>query len=312
MASSTPSWGWVVDEEVLKKYIEAGRIAKSVREEAARRLEPETSVLEFCEWVEHRIVELGGRPAFPCNLSINEVAAHYTPLVGDELVIPEESVVKIDLGVHVDGYIADTAVTVSFSEKWVPLLDAVRDALEKALEVVAPDTKFSEVGRVIESTIKAYGFKPISNLGGHSLARFTIHAGESIPNVYEPFLRGRFGKGKAYAIEPFGTNGAGSVREGDTVAIYALVRPSLKRRLKEVQRRVLNAVKERFRTLPFTERWLRDVAPVDELRSSLRKLARMGFLTQYPVLVEKGGGYVAQFEHTLVITDEGEVIVTTR
>ncbi len=301
-----------MDEEVLRKYIEAGRIARIVREEAAKRIEPGVSVYEFCEWVENRIAELGGRPAFPCNLSINEVAAHYTPLIGDELRVPDESVVKIDLGVHVDGYIADTAVTVSFSDKWDTLLEAVRDALEKALGIVSPDTKFSEVGRVIESTIKAYGFKPISNLGGHSLARYTIHAGESIPNVYEPFLRGKFGKGKAYAIEPFGTNGAGSVREGDIIAIYALIRPNLRRRLNELQKRVLNAIKERFKTLPFAERWLKDIAQVDELRRALRRLASMGFLVQYPVLIEKSRGMVAQFEHTLVITNEGDVIVTTR
>ncbi len=301
-----------MDEEVLKKYIEAGRIARVVRDEAARRIEPGVSVLEFCEWVEKRIMELGGKPAFPCNLSINEVAAHYTPLVDDDLSVPEESVVKIDLGVHIDGYIADTAVTVSFSDKWAPLLEAVRNALDKALEIVSPDTRFSDVGKVIESVIKMYGFKPIANLGGHSLARFTIHAGESIPNVYEPFLRGKFGKGKAYAIEPFGTNGAGSVREGDLVAIYALIRPNLRRRLSDVQRRVLNTIKERFRTLPFTERWLKDVAGLEELRKSLKRLARMGFLVQYPVLIEKGKGMVAQFEHTLVITDQGDVIVTTR
>ncbi|BEP17045.1 type II methionyl aminopeptidase [Pyrofollis japonicus] len=300
-----------MDEEILRAYIEAGRIAKMVREEAAKRIQPGLSVYEFCTWVENRIVELGGKPAFPCNLSINDVAAHYSPLVGDELLVPEDSVVKIDLGVHVDGYIADTAVTVSFSDKWSLLLEAVRSALDKAISAIAPGVKFSEIGRIIEATITSYGFKPISNLGGHSLARYTIHAGESIPNVYEPFLRGKFGTGKAYAIEPFGTNGAGSVKEGDLVTIYALVRPNLKRRLNDIQRRVLNTIRERFRTLPFSERWLTDVAPIEDIRNALRRLSRMGFLAQYPVLVEKGGGMVAQFEHTIVITDSGDVIVTT-
>jgi methionyl aminopeptidase len=301
----------IVDEEVLRAYIEAGRIAKMVREEAAKRIQPGLSVYEFCTWVENKIVELGGKPAFPCNLSINDVAAHYSPLVGDELLVPEESVVKIDLGVHVDGYIADTAVTVSFSDKWSLLLEAVRSALDKAISAIAPGVRFSEIGRIIETTITSYGFKPISNLGGHSLARYTIHAGESIPNVYEPFLRGKFSIGKAYAIEPFGTNGVGSVKEGDLVTIYALVRPNLKRRLNDIQRRVLNAIRERFKTLPFSERWLTDVAPIEDIRNALRRLSKMGFLTRYPVLIEKGGGMVAQFEHTIVITDSGDVIVTT-
>jgi methionyl aminopeptidase len=301
-----------LDEEAVKAYLEAGRIARIVREEAAKRVEAGLKVREFCEWVEDRIRELGGQPAFPCNIGINHVAAHYTPTLDDESVIPEEAVVKVDLGVHVDGYIADTAVTVDLSDKYSGLLEAVHEALDKALEAVAPNVKFSEIGRIIKSTIEARGFKPIVNLGGHSLARYRIHAGESIPNAYEPLLRGRFQCGKAYAIEPFGTNGAGVVEEAETVTIYALVRTGLRRRLDQTSRRVLDAITSRFKTLPFCERWLRDVADMEELRRSLRKLSRMGFLTRYPVLIEKKRGVVAQFEHTLIITDDCNVIITTR
>ena len=303
-----------MDEEVVKSYIRAGEIAARVRDEAARSLKPGTRLLEFCERVESRIREMGGEPAFPCNISINEVAAHYTPLTGDEAVVPEASVVKIDVGVHVDGYIADTAVTVTFDERWEPLLEAVREALEKALETVRPGTRFAETGRVIAETIQRHGFKPIVNLGGHSLARYRVHAGESIPNAYEPLARGRYSTGRAYAIEPFGTNGEGLVREEPSiVAIYSLARTGLRRRLSEAEKRILSTVQQRYRTLPFAERWLSDVVPdVEVLRRSLRRLARMGFLTQYPVLIERRGGMVAQFEHTVLITDEGEVIVTTR
>lgn len=298
--------------EGLKQYLRAGEIAARVREEAAQRLEPGTPVLEFCEWVETRIRELGGAPAFPCNISINEVAAHYTPVIGDELRVPEDAVVKIDLGVHVEGYIADTAVTVDLGGKWQPLLEAVREALERALQTVKPGARFAETGKVIAETIEKYGFRPIVNLGGHSLGRYRIHAGESIPNMYDPSVRGRYRAGAAYAIEPFGTNGEGLVYEGDQVTIYALVRPSLRRRLEPIGRRLIRVINERFRTLPFTERWLSDVvSDVEVLRKWLRRLSKMGFLVSYPVLIERGGGVVAQFEHTLVLTEEGDVIVTT-
>lgn len=300
-----------MDEDAVKAYLEAGRIAKRVREEAAERVEVGLSVRELCEWVEARIRELGGQPAFPCNIGINSVAAHYTPTLDDESKIPEDAVVKIDLGVHVDGYIADTAVTVDLSGKYGRLLEAVRAALEKALENVRPGQKFSEIGRIIDATITSYGFKPIVNLGGHSIARYRIHAGESIPNTYEPLLRGKFTCGKVYAIEPFGTNGAGIVEEGDLVTIYALSRTTLRRRLDELSRKLLAEINARFKTLPFCERWLKDIAGVEELRKSLRKLSRMGFLTRYPVLIEKRGGIVAQFEHTILITDDCNVIVTT-
>ena len=302
-----------MDEDVVKKYIEAGRIARIVRDEAVKLIEAGRRLIDVCEYAENRTRELGAAPAFPCNISVNEIAAHYSPLVGDESTIPEGAVVKLDIGVHVDGYIADTAVTVSLDDKWAPLLEAVEEALSRAIELVKPGVKFAEVGKAIENAITSRGFKPISNLGGHSLARYTIHAGESIPNAYDVLARGRFSAGKAYAIEPFGTNGAGLVYEGDLVTIYALVRTSLRRRLDQRARRVLEAIKERFKTLPFNERWLVDVEQnVDALRKSLKKLARMGYLVQYPVLIEKGRGIVAQFEHTVVITGSGEVIVTTR
>ena len=303
-----------MDEEVVKSYLRAGEIAARVRDEAARSLKPGTRLLEFCERVEARIREMGGEPAFPCNISINEVAAHYTPLTGDEGVVPEASVVKIDVGVHVAGYIADTAVTVAFDERWEPLLEAVREALEKALETVKPGARFAETGRVIAETIQRHGFKPIVNLGGHSLARYRVHAGESIPNAYEPLARGRYSTGKAYAIEPFGTNGEGLVREEPSiVAIYSLARTGLRRRLNEAEKKILNTVQQRYKTLPFAERWLSNIVhDVELLRRSLRRLARMGFLTQYPVLIERRGGMVAQFEHTVLITDEGDVIVTTK
>ncbi|BES82048.1 type II methionyl aminopeptidase [Pyrodictium abyssi] len=302
-----------MDEDVVKKYIEAGRIARIVRDEAVKLIEAGRRLIDVCEYVENRTRELGAAPAFPCNISVNEIAAHYSPLVGDESTIPENAVVKLDIGVHVDGYIADTAVTVSLDDKWTPLLEAVEEALSRAIELVKPGVKFAEVGKAIENAITSRGFKPITNLGGHSLARYTIHAGESIPNAYDVLARGRFSVGKAYAIEPFGTNGAGLVYEGELITIYALVRTSLRRRLDPRTRRVLEAIKERFKTLPFSERWLVDVEQdVDVLRKSLRKLARMGYLVQYPVLIEKGRGIVAQFEHTVVITSSGEVIVTTR
>ncbi len=301
-----------MDEDVLQKYIEAGRIAARVREEVSRLVRPGVRLIEICEFVEKRIEELGGKPAFPCNISINDIAAHYTPLIDDESTVPEASVVKVDVGVHVDGYIADTAITISLDPKWDPLLEAVREALEKALESVKPGVRFAETGRVIGDTIRRYGFKPIVNLSGHSLARYRVHAGESIPNTYDLFSRGKYQAGRAYAIEPFGTTGEGLVYEGDIVGIYSLIRPNLKRRLDDRQKKILNTIRERYHTLPFAERWLRDsLEDVDELRRILRKLTRMGYLAKYPILVERRKGIVAQFEHTVVITNDGEVIVTT-
>ncbi len=302
-----------MDEEEVKNYIRAGEIAARVRDFAERIARPGMKILDLAEIVEKKIFEMGGKPAFPCNISINWEAAHRTPVIGDELVVPEDSVVKIDVGVHVDGYIADTAVTVSFNPRYESLLNAVREALEKALRVVSAGVKFNEVGRIVEDTLKAHGFKPIKNLSGHSLDRFIIHAGESIPNYRERMSLSRFKPNRAYAIEPFGTDGKGYVVESDTVTIYALWKTGKVKGLTSDERKLFTAIRERFKTLPFTERWLLDVFEnnTEKLRNILSKLAKKKIIYGYPILVEAGNGMVAQFEHTVLILDK-EVIVTTK
>ncbi len=299
-----------MDSVVLEKYVEAGRIAARVRDEAHRYVRPGARLLDICEAVENRIRDLGGEPAFPCNISINEIAAHYSPLPGDSATVPRSSVVKLDLGVHIDGYIADTARTIVLDPRYETLAEAARRALERALGVVAAGTGFGEVGRIIEDTIKAMGFKPVRNLTGHSLDRYTIHAGESIPNVHGVLVRGKFREGRAYAIEPFATNGLGFVVNGKTVGIYSLARARAKG-LGELDRKVFEEIKKRFRTLPFTPRWLLDLGKPEEIVRSVERLASKKALHRYPVLVEAGGGMVSQFEHTVVVLRD-EVIITTK
>lgn len=302
-----------MDEEEISYYVKAGDIAARIREYAEHIIKPGIKVLEFVELIESKIKELGGQPAFPCNVSINYEAAHRTALIGDELVLPDDAVVKIDIGVHVNGYIADTAITVSFNPRYEALLDAVRTALDRALEVIGSGVKFSEVGRVVEETLRSRGFKPIRNLSGHSLDRYIIHAGDSIPNYKEVLSVKKFKPGKAYAIEPFGTDGKGYVEEANLITIYALWKTGKVKGLTANERTLLEAIRKRFRTLPFSERWLIDVfdGDVGLLRNTLEKLWRRKIMWGYPILVEAGKGMVAQFEHTVIVLEK-EVIVTTK
>jgi len=300
-----------MEREEVEKLLKAGEIAARVREEAEKLVRPGARIIDICEAVEKRIRELGGEPAFPCNVSVNHVAAHYTSPIGDEARVPDEAVVKIDIGVHVDGYIADTATTVTLTPRYEGLLEAAREALERALEAVKPGTPFKAVSRIIQDTIRRHGYRPIGNLGGHSIARYRIHAGESIPNAYEPLLPGSFKPGRVYAIEPFATNGRGVAVDSPEVYIYALTGSRVHRRLKEAEKRLLAVVAARYRTLPFTERWLADTfTDVHQLRRILKRLSKIGMLTSYPVLVEARHGIVSQFEHTVIVLEK-EVLVTT-
>ncbi len=298
----------LLNEEAVEKLIKAGKIAKEAATLATKLIKPGVRVSEIAVTIESYIEKLGGKPAFPVNIGINYVAAHYTPLYNDPLIIPDQGVVKIDLGVHVDGYIADTAISIALSPAYEGLVEAARTALENALKVIHPGIRAVEIGRVIETSIKSYGFNPIKNLSGHGIDRYIIHSGVIIPNYGDILARHRLIEG-VYAIEPFATNGSGFVRELDITTIYALkqARTKLKNNISKLYEKIY---KDRL-TLPFTLRWY--VTSVEEYHiylELLRYLEKEKLLVKYPVLVEKTNGYVSQFEHTIIITGR-DIIVTT-
>src|SRR3989304_3246487 len=168
----------------IQDYINAGKIAAQVRESTRKKYHVGSTLYEICESIEKEIIQKGGKPAFPVNTSLNEVAAHYTAEPNDQRTILETDLVKIDLGVQINGYIADTAVTVCYDPKFDFLIQAAEAALKDAISMIRAGVKSSDVGKTIENTVKQMGCIPISNLSGHSLEQYTIHAGKSIPNIW--------------------------------------------------------------------------------------------------------------------------------
>jgi methionyl aminopeptidase len=295
-------------DEVIKKLIKAGEIAKKALRYAERVTKPGVKVLDLANSIEKYVEDIGGKLAFPVNIGVNTVAAHYTPIYMDDTIIPDNSVVKIDLGVHVDGYIADTALTVCFNPVYEGLLEATRKSLEKALEVIKPGIRASEIGKIIENTIRSHGYKPIKNLSGHGIERYTIHSGVIIPNYNDLLNVHRLYSG-VYAIEPFATNGAGLVKELNQVTIYAL--RSTSRELPDEVKSFYEKIYNDRRELPFTTRWyIQSNTDVNKVRETIATLKKYKLLVEYPVLVEKENGLVSQFEHTIIVTRK-EVIITT-
>ncbi|MEM1713330.1 MAG: M24 family metallopeptidase [Desulfurococcaceae archaeon] len=166
----------MLTDDAISKLIKAGEIAKRTLRYVEQSVKPGVGILSLANDIEKYILELGGELAFPVNIGINSVAAHYTPVYNDSGIIPDGSIVKIDIGVHVDGYIADAALTISFNPVYEGLLEATRRSLEKAIEFIKPGVKASEIGRIIENTIKSHGYKPIKNLSGHGIERYVIHS----------------------------------------------------------------------------------------------------------------------------------------
>ncbi|WP_238375064.1 type II methionyl aminopeptidase [Vulcanisaeta thermophila] len=293
-----------MDEEVLRIYERLGKIARDTLSYAMSIVEPGMPILELCERVEDRIRQGGAKPAFPLNVSINEVAAHYTAVVNDKSVIPRNSVVKIDLGAHIDGYIVDAAVTVTFNPMYNQLIKAAAKALETAQLVIKPGVNLGFVGSNIERAIKSFGFKPIENLTGHLIRRYELHAGKSVPN-YDNGDKQRILEGEVYAVEPFATNGAGYVVDGNQVTIFRLIKNP---RPRDPHYEVLSRINSEIGPLPFTPRWL---VPWfgDGVVNVVNELSARGYLYGYPVLIERGKGLVAQVEDTFIVTRDGAVPV---
>ncbi|MGC9210491.1 MAG: type II methionyl aminopeptidase [Acidilobus sp.] len=298
--------------EELEKILAAGRIAAEARDYGAALVKPGASAREVCEEVESLIRRRGAQPAFPCNFSINEVAAHYTPGVSDDVRVPDKAIVKVDVGASVDGYLADTAVSVVVGGGELERLSrSAQEALEAAAHVIGPNVRVFDIGRTIERTISSMGFRPIKNLTGHTMTRYVLHAGESIPNYADrtTFYR-RLRPPLLVAIEPFSTTGKGFVVDGPQAYIYSATGRE-PRTASELARSVLRFVLEKFSTLPFAVRWLYPEWKESEIVSALEELTRARALVRYPVLIEASGAPVAQFEHTFYVTREG-VIITTR
>ncbi len=286
---------------MIEKYLEAGRILRLVKEEVRGRIKVGVKMLEIAEFVENRMRELGAEPAFPCNISINEDAAHCTPSKNDVRAFKEGDLIKIDLGSHIDGYIADSAFTVDLGDN-DELVRASEEALKNAIEIIEPGISTAEIGEVIEKTVKDFGFNPVYNLTGHGLEQFITHAEPTIYN-YKTKKGVELKEGMVIAIEPFVTNGIGKVVEKNVVEIYSLINPK-KVRMK-MARELINEILKKYKTLPFAKRWLKNPREI-----IISKLVRERVLRAYPILTEVSKGLVSQAEHTVIIKEGGAEVIT--
>jgi methionyl aminopeptidase len=297
------------DDEALEKFRVSGKILRETREEIRNFVREDMPIIEICEKAEKTIMDKGGKPAFPCNVSINEIAAHYTSPPKDDRRIPRKSIVKVDIGVHVDGYLTDTAVTICFNQEYKSLVETAEQALKTAISNIHPEMPTSKLGAIIEKTIKSRGFKPISNLTGHQVGRYLVHAGTSIPNISQISFS-KIKLGEVYAIEPFVTlpDAVGRVEDGEEATIFRFLKSkSLKN---PYAKQLLKHIEENFRTLPFAERWLQRIVPKEHYQKAFQDLLSSKALMGYPIFVEVSRKPVAQAEHTVLIVEDGCVILT--
>jgi methionyl aminopeptidase len=285
----------------------AGRIAAAVRDMGAAMIRPGASLREVCEAVEAETRKRGGGAAFPAQTSRNQVAAHYCPGPEDDSVYEEGDVAKLDVGVHVDGWVVDTALTVNVGDRpeHRRLIDAARDALEAAIEMLRPRTSVRALSGRIERTIRSSGFEPVKNLCGHGVGRWTVHCPPPIPNVADS-AADTLAAGAVVAIEPFATAGRGVVAERGEAQVFRL--DPGRGAGRDAHPEVVEAIRA-LRGLPFARRQVSHV-PREALEATLRALARSGALMSYPPLVETTGQPVAQAEHTVYVGTNGVEVLT--
>ncbi len=295
-------------EDNLDDFRAAGKITAKIREESKRLIMVGEPLLDIADCIEQMIEKEGAKPAFPVNLSLNDIAAHYTPNVNDERMIEENDLIKVDIGVSVNGAIGDSAYTVDLSGKNQHIVAAAEEALEAMIKAVKPGMKVGKLGAVPEEIAKKHGLKTIENLSGHMLKTGLLHAGIDIPNVkteddYE------IKEGEIYAIEPFITNGAGYVVETEEVNIfsfYGMGNVSMRQ-----SKKIFEQIVKEYKLLPFAERWvIRKFNSRILVNAALREMLEKQVIKGYPMLKEAEGGLVSQAEHTVLVTADGCEVLT--
>jgi methionyl aminopeptidase len=285
-----------MDEEAIRKQKEAFEKMKIVLEYAKKLIKPNVKILEIAEAIEKKIFEVGAKPAFPVNIGINEIAAHYTPSIDDQTVLKEGDMVKVDVGLHIDGYISDNAFTIYVGKNSHPMIDVAKKAVEEAKKVLRENVKIKEISEIIENFVSSSGFNIVRNLTGHFLDRYIVH-GNSIPNVRNE-IEIKIPKNQAIAIEVFVTNGSGWVKESKEVQIFQF-KEDRGARIREAKKILEMSIKD-FEGLPFAKRWIKNI-PSIKIDLAIKDLIERGCLIDYPVLKEESNSLVAQWEESVIV-----------
>ncbi|MBN2157382.1 MAG: type II methionyl aminopeptidase [Candidatus Lokiarchaeota archaeon] len=302
-----------MNDEIIQSYLKAGKAVAKALHLAKLIVRPGAKFFDIATLCEGEILKQGCGLAFPANMSLDAIAAHYSPILEDETKVPEHGLLKIDCGAEYDGYIADAAVTVNIGgDKGIyeDLVTASEEALNAAIRTARDGIKVTDIGKEIYKTIMKYNVKPIANLGGHGLGQFEIHDPPFIPNTPKGADNSQLIADHVYAIEPFTTNGYGQVKNGEETNIFE-VGNTKKKNMKIEERALVQKFKSKFNSLPFSPRAVDFIEGTSNINSVIDKFRRKGILNGYPILVEIAGGMVAQTEHTIIVFNDKVHVTTT-
>lgn len=305
-------------------FRKGAEIHRRVRDKAQQLIKPGMKMLEIADLIENTVRAYVGNDhtlkqgiGFPTGLSLNHVAAHYTPNLGDKVVLNYEDVMKVDIGVHVNGHIVDSAFTMAFDEKYNPLLEAVREATNTGVKEAGIDVRLTDIGAAVQETMesheielngKTYPVKCIRNLNGHNIGDFTIHSGKTVPIVPNGDET-KMEEGETFAIETFGSTGKGYVVPQGECSHYAFNADTEDFSVPPSAKLLANRIKANFGTLPWCRRYLERTGE-EKYLLALNQLVRAGVVEDYPPLVDTSNSYTAQFEHTILLHPHKKEVVS--
>lgn len=303
--------------EELEKWRLAGSIASKVLEHVTKKVRKGVKILELCEEGEKLIRKLGGEPAFPLNISVNEIAAHYTSPPFDVNRVSDNSFVKVDVGAHVDGFVGDTAKTVYVgrdNKAAGEIMKAAVESLQAAIDMAKDGVRVGELSAAIHKTAHDRGYGVLKDLNGHEIRRYNLHAGLTIPNTPKVLelvglkLGPKLREGMILAIEPFLiTSQHDSETNPDYKMAYIFSLKGDGKRGGLIYRKLYGV----YKNLPFALRWLvKNKSRVKNVLTLLGKLEKKNLLHSYPTLIEVKGRRVVQFEHTILIKKSSAEVLT--
>ncbi|KAH8432449.1 uncharacterized protein LDX57_010085 [Aspergillus melleus] len=320
------------DETFFNDYRKAAEIHRQVRRWTQETARPGQSLTDIAVGIDDGVRALldnaGLEPGsclksglgFPTGLSLNNCVAHWTPNPGQKDVILDRSdVMKVDFGVHINGWIVDSAFTMSFDPTYDNLLAAVKDSTNTGIKNSGVDVRISDVSAAIQEVMESYEVeiggktfpvKPVRNITGHNIKAYQIHAGKSVPFI-KTKDQTKMEEGEVFAIETFGTTGRGVLYDGPGVYGYgkSYSAPSKITSSLASARSLYKTINDNFGTIVFCRRYLERLG-VQRYLAGMNDLVNKGVVDVYEPLIDTPGSYSAQFEHTILLGETSKEVIS--
>ncbi|XP_063619193.1 proliferation-associated protein 2G4 [Cydia splendana] len=319
----------IAEDLVVTKYKLAGQIVNRVLEQVLAKCVPDASAREICEFGDKTILDETSKVfkkekdskkgiAFPTCVSVNNCICHFSPIPSEtDYILKQGDLVKVDLGAHIEGFIAVVAHTIcvgggEVTGRAADVLLAAHYASEAALRLLRPDNENYAVTDAVQKISAEFGCKPVEGMLSHQLKQFRIDGEKSIIQNPSEAQRKEHEKCtletyEVYAMDVLVSTGEGVGREMDTrCTIYKKTEEIYQLKLK-ASRMFYSEVRNKHGSMPFN---LRSFDKETSARLGVVECVNHKLIEPFQVLYERPGELVAQFKFTVLLLPSGTHRIT--